>query len=839
MRRLLTRLVTYAATAPIVTLLLVAALTALAGAYAVLNFRVNADQASLIAPNAPFQQRYEAFRQAFPAYRRTTLVVIDAPSASLAAAGARALATRLEARPDIFTSVFTPAAFEFYRRNGLLYLPLPELQARLDAMIRAQPALATLANEKGLAGFLKLLRQAADKDNAPPPQIMALARRLERMARAAAAGETALPPLALDEGDETAERPLQLISVQMREDRTDFLSPRAKLDLIRAEARSLGLTAENGYSVRLTGNIPLSTEELAQVRDSLGLAGAISVVFLALVLGFGVRSWRLVLIMLLTLAIGGVWSMGWAMLAVGELNLLSASFAVLFVGLGIDFAIHFALRAQEDVEGGQPLRHALTAAAGEVGPAIALGAITSAIGFLSFLPTDYKGFADLGIIAGGGMVLAFLAALTVIPACVALAGLPAHRAAGARFNAAMGAAFRLARAFPRPIAAAALALLVAAGAIATQARFDFSTLSLKNAESESVRTLSELQRRGLVTDYAAYVIRPSLAAAEAAATALEALPSVAEARTARSLIPADQPRKLALIEETAFLMFAPLSRRGAPPAPVPDDLSLPPAVPAYAELADALAALDPAALETLNTHLAREIDRELTALAEALSPTAVTSLDQVPAPVRARFLAADGRALVIGLPAQDLTVTENLRAFVREVRALFPDATGRAVVEARVGEIVVEAFVTALLLAIAAVGTVVLLATRSLIDTALVFFPLALAAAATTAIGVLAGMPFNQANIIVLPLIMGLGVDNGLHVLMRYREDGSLDRLLTSSTPRAVVLSTLTTIGAFGALGVSTHTGTASMGILLTISMACLLVATVIVLPALLALRPR
>ena len=203
----------------------------------------------------------------------------------------------------------------------------------------------------------------------------------------------------------------------------------------------------------------------------------------------------------------------------------------------------------------------------------------------------------------------------------------------------------------------------------------------------------------------------------------------------------------------------------------------------------------------------------------------------------ARVNILDGRA--VRLPKGDVTRTEDLRAFVSDVKSVFPDSTGRAVVEATVGDVVVNAFVTALVIALAAVTFVVLLATRSIVDTILVLLPLLLAALATTATGVLIGMPFNQANIIVLPLIMGLGVDNGIHVLMRYRKDGSLDSLLRPSTPRAIVLSTLTTIGAFGALSVSVHTGTASMGILLTIAMLFLLVATVFVLPALLSLRGK
>lgn len=845
MSKVLTSIVGAAARAPVTCLLLIALATVGAGLYAFTQFRVNADQTSLIAPNAPFQVRFDEFRDAFPTYKRTTLVLVESDSRSLATRSAKELANALAKRDDLFLDIFAPADLPFYRENGLLFLSMDELQSQLDAIAQAQPALATAANQKGLEGLLTLLRSAGRDDLSgaePPAELAALARHLEETAQAAANGQP-LPPLAISPGG--SRTAIQLVTIRIREDNTDFLSPRAKLDVIRDTARELGLTPENGVTIRLTGNIPLSVDELRQVRDSIGLAGVLSLIMLALVLGLGVRSGRIVSVMVLTLAIGGVWSMGWAMFSVGELNLLSATFAILFVGLGIDFAIHFALRVQEDVEAYQPVRAALVCAAREVGPAISLGALTSAIGFLAFLPTEYKGFADLGVIAGGGMILALIAALTVIPAVFSLSGVPGHRRAGDRFANGTQAVFKVVRRHAGVISLAAILLGIAAVAVASRSEFDFSTLSLKNDSSESIQALAALQERGLVTDYAAYIVTPSPAAAEEAASKLATLETVGRVMTVSSLVPDDQDEKLARIGETADLVYPVFGAADRPAAPLPASLDVPPGSvddpairTAYADLETTLKSLTPGQLEQLNEHVAGELSRELGALEEALGAQRVTLAD-IPMQVQERFLSPDGQALAIGLPAGDITDTADLRPFVDEVKAAFPDSTGRAVVEATVGDVVVESFVFALLLAAAGVTLVVLIATRSPIDTALVMFPLLLAASATAAIGVIIDMPFNQANIIVLPLIMGLGVDNGLHVLMRFRHDRSMERMMASSTPRAVVLSTLTTIGAFGALGTSLHDGMASMGILLTIAMANLLVATVVILPALLTLRAR
>jgi len=424
--------------------------------------------------------------------------------------------------------------------------------------------------------------------------------------------------------------------------------------------------------------------------------------------------------------------------------------------------------------------------------------------------------------------------------------MPHQRNAGGSFATATGALFRASQDHALPIVAAAAIVGIAAALITTQARFDFSTLALKNDQSEPIRTLADLQERGLVTDYAAYVVAPGLEDTPQVVATLEELPTVGQVQTAENLIPQGQEDKLLLIEDTAFLFFQLAGRLGAPPAPVPDNLTFADTVTTtgeeladYEELDQALARLTPAQLEALNDLLANQLSRDLQRLLDSFNASEVSTLDQIPQQLRDRFLGSNGEALVIGLPKGDVTRTEDLRAFVADVKSVYPDSTGRAVVEATVGNVVVGAFTMAVVLALVAVSLVVLIATRSLIDTAFVLMPLLLAALATAATGVLIGMPFNQANIIVLPLIMGLGVDNGIHMLMRYRKDGSLDRMLASSTPRAIVLSTLTTIGAFGALSVSVHAGTASMGILLTVAMLFLLISTVIVLPALLKLRSQ
>ena len=135
--------------------------------------------------------------------------------------------------------------------------------------------------------------------------------------------------------------------------------------------------------------------------------------------------------------------------------------------------------------------------------------------------------------------------------------------------------------------------------------------------------------------------------------------------------------------------------------------------------------------------------------------------------------------------------------------------------------------------------SILVLSLRSLFDALLVLLPISLAAMMTTATGVLIDMPFNMTNVVVIPLIMGLGIDNGIHVFFRFRGGESLEAMMTSSTPRAVLLSAMTTLAAFGALAVSGHPGMHSIGVLLSFAVIYLIVCTLVVLPAMLALSAR
>ena len=833
--------------APWVALAVAIGLTALSGFYAAGNLKIDTDTAGMISEDLPFRQRFKAFRHAFPTLSDNVAIVIDADVPDRADRAADRLAARLRADPDRFPLVFSPETHPFFLRSGLLYLGLDDLTGLADDLADSQPFLSTLAADpslRGLAGVLKDALDGAENDD-QARRIASVLNRISEAAAATAEGKSAplswrnLINTSLDEG--TNRR------VIVTKPKVDFgsLSPAAEaMARIRTLARDVGLTEEAGVTVRLTGGVVISTEELESVKNGATNAGLVSLVLVAILLAWGIRSLRLVLGILAALICGLVWTAGFTTLAIGHLNLVSVAFAVLFIGLGVDFGIHFALRFREERLGAGDQREVMRRTGHGLAMPLGLSATAAAISFFSFIPTDYRGLSELGLIAGAGMFIAFAATFTVIPAFLSLLPPSAPRTALAT------------RSFgwsDHRIATGALALGAICAAVVPFARFDLDPIKLRDPSTESVRTFRDLAATPGLSPYTIEVLANSLSDAYEVAGKLRLLPQVDKVVTAANLVPVEQEEKLAIVADLN-IFYATLgtsdpvpvteAERGAAFEVLRQTLQRAADRP-LKELSDAARKLD-ARMEKLSDpeqRIAFEKDvfeffaPQVERLKLALSARPV-ALNDLPPEVLGRYLAPSGRARVQVYPSENLEDPDALARFVAAVREISPGATDSPVEILEAGRAVVNSVVTAALISIVAVSAMVFAMMRSVRDTLLVLIPLILAALYTVAATVALGMPFNFANVIVLPLLMGLGVASGIHLVSRAREEHSGTAAFATSTPRAVTFSALTTIASFGSLAVSSHRGTASMGELLMLSIGLTLVCTLIVLPSLMQLWP-
>ena len=831
------------------------ALAIVAGYYAATHLSIDTDLNKLISSDQPWRQQQRALDAAFPQNSDLLAIVIDGATPDQTSDATAALAERLGQRPDLFKTIRIPGGGTFFAKNGLLFMPKEELQNFADQLIGAQPLLGTLASDPSLSGVfgtLDLLAQGAAHGQVPASDLDRPFNAISAAIEAALQGKYA--PLSwqtLLSGRNADPRELRhFILVQPVLD-YDALQPGQRATrVIRAQAVSLGLTPDRGVRVRITGDVALSDSQLSSLSEGATFSAVLSISLLCLWLILGLQSVRLVGAILGTLITGLVITAGFAALAVKALNPISVAFAVLFVGIAVDFGIQFSVRYRDERYRADDLIEALRRTGRGIGGPLSVAAMATAVGFLAFVPTDYTGVSDLGKIAGIGMLIALALNLTLLPALLVLSRTrgEAH-AVGFRWAAPIDR-FLLTR--RRMVIIAGIVLTLASIAALPWLRFDFNPLNLQSRNDEAVATLFDLIGDPTSTPYTIEVLEPSIDAAAAIAKKIETLSDVSQVITVNTFIPGNQDAKLAIIQDLRSLLGPSLYPAAIRP-PSTDQTMLAATenfakdVKPLAEKGDQAAArlskaLDavvargadvlPALIQNLSSNAARRLDE----LRASLTPQKIT-LANLPADVKDDWVTSDGRARVEVFPKGDMRNNDQLVHFVDEVHTISPEATGTPVTIQESAATVTRAFVVAGIIALVAIAVLLLVVLRRIGDVALVLAPLLLAGLLTLATGVIIDMPLNYANIIALPLLLGIGVSFDIYFVMRWRT-GSGD-LLQSSTARAILFSALTTGTAFGSLALSNHPGTAEMGKLLMLALTFTLVCTFVLLPALLGPAPN
>jgi hypothetical protein len=412
--------------------------------------------------------------------------------------------------------------------------------------------------------------------------------------------------------------------------------------------------------------------------------------------------------------------------------------------------------------------------------------------------------------------------------------------------------------YARPIRWAALAVAIGSLALIPRASFDHNPVNLRDPNTESVQAFQDLLQQSSTSPWTVDLVEPDLATAQAKAGKLAKLPFVERALTLLDYVPDRQAEKRAILETMAFLV-PPLAERSAAPDAAAQIAALARLEAALAtgeggvgdarleasetRLRDALGRMRTAlaaapapghVLGRLQTNVVGSLVEQLDELTESLSPGDVT-LEMLPPELREMMLADDGRARVSVIPKKDLNDSANLEEFVDGVLAVEPEGTGPAVGLVEWGRVTSGAMKQAMLAGFVVTALFLFLLWRNWWDTALAFFPLGLAGLATCAALVGLGWHFDFANVIVLPMLLGMGIDNGVHLVHRHRTNPEEEDVLASSTARAVWFAALTTVLSFGSLAFASHRGMASLGRLLTLGVAATLVCYIVVLPAVLA----
>jgi hopanoid biosynthesis associated RND transporter like protein HpnN len=863
----------------------------------------------LLSPELPWNQRFVDWLENFPGSNDLIIVVASDPedetTRDRAISFIQDLVPALVADPDIEAVEWGAPTADYSPKTARL-APLVEFRRWVEDALRAENLLRSDSPGDMLGGIRSRLvkhRSFAEAGQEVSPETASadIDRLRELIGSVHDAFET--PPQA-----EAAYARLLTDSTRRRWQYLE--TPNGRLIIVQASPRprpetvnpsAAGITAARravaqvlqahpGVEAGLTGVEVVDSDETEVATVDSSIASAVAFLLIAIVLTAAFHGLRLPLILMSALVLGVIWSFGFLTLTIGHLQILSVVFLVVLLGLGVDFGIHLTATydhiRHEYPDGREHFQPALAETLRLTGPGIITGALTTAAAFLTTAFTDFKGVAEMGIIASGGVVLCLIAMFTVLPALLAMFRHSPRHVRPPRFH-----VFREQWLLPvvsrRPwvtLAVAAVAVGLAAYA-ATKVRFVYDLIALQPEGVESVTWQSRLNRDGGMSIYFGVSVTDDLEEARRRDARFKEKPTVSAVGGIGLIFPDDDREKAALAAEARQAIEPALAHARRDPAPAPDhqratklttEMSRLDRLLAHAqgrddvpaEIQQAIGRLRQQFAETLELirsyapsergARAAAVDRGFVAMRQALAahlqqlldPTPLETTD-LPGPIMRPYVDAsdpDHPRYCLHVYAKlpdDPDITNPLSPdflpdFVEDLTDVDPLVTGSVVQIQRSGHLIVNSYRTAGVAALIVVFMLVLIDFKSVYDTALALLPVVLSFTITFGVMVLVDMDLNPANLMVLPLLFGIGIDAGVHVMHRFRlNPGDRPIGLTYGTGKGITLTCLTTMIGFAAMMFARHRGVASLGFVLTVGIGTVTILCWTVLPAWLELRRR
>lgn len=827
-----------------------------AAVYDAKHFSINTDVENLVSQDLPWHQRQAELAQSFP--QKGISVVVRAPTAENADMATDRLAQELKANPDLFREVVQADSGEFFENNGLLFGSAADVQKTAGGLTHARRFLQGLAADRSLRGVAGVLGSAAQAVRSGSLKLEQLAWPLS-LTKATLQDVLAGKPAffswqeLLQGHTLVSDQTRHFVEVAPSLDFAALQPGRAATDGIKKAAADLKLKQAFGATVSLTGQVPMNDDQFSVIRTSALRDTLTALIGVLVILWLALRSFKLISSVFFSLMVGLVATAALGLLMVGSFNLLSIAFFVLFVGLGVDFGIQLSVRYRTERHENDDVRYALRSAAQKAGKPLALAAAATALGFFAFLPTNYRGLSELGLIAGCGMLIAFACSIILVPAMLTALNPPGEpEPIGFKRLAGVDGFLQRHRI---AVIVGTIVVVLAGTPLLFHLPFDFNPINLQSPDSPSVATYRQLQSEPTTSGNDAEVLAPSLPQADAIATRLASLPEVSRVLTLTNFIPADQDQKIAALRAADRIIGPVLDPRRQMPPPSDQDN-----VAALRSAADALSkaaagasggpADDARAVASQLDQLANaapelraraaaaiipSLNYDLGRLRKSLSPQPI-SIQSLPSDLVRDWQLPDGRSRVQALPKGDANDVEVLRNFAKAVLHAEPSAAGPAISYYESARTVTRAFVEAGILALIAIAILLMIALRRISDVLLTLIPLLLAGAVTLELSVLLGLQLNFANIIALPLLLGVGVAFKIYYIMAWRAGKT--GLLQSTLTRAVVFSAMTNAVAFGSMWVSRYPGMSSMGKMMALALLCTMAAAVLFQPVLMG-QPR
>ena len=635
---------------------------------------------------------------------------------------------------------------------------------------------------------------------------------------------------------------------------------------LKAIRQALDATRREYPGVRagLTGRPVLQADEMQTTNRDMTRASLTAFLLVGFLFVMILHGWLRPVLIMFSLGLAMAWTYGFATMAVGRLNLLSVVFVLVLVGIGVEYGVHIMMRYMEGARGGLGVEDAVRNSIFRTGPGVLLSATTTVCAFYSVLGSDFVGLAELGLIGGTGILLCMLAMLTLLPALLMILGrrnlFPASE--------------------PRVVAmpflerfsdrGGVLLLIIAGISIAAlpalyRTRFSYNLLELQAKGLESVEYERRLIEESDESTWYAIITAGTAEEGKSFSETLAGLPSVGKVESILDYIPDHQKEKKVLFTQAARELENIPASPAAPSSPDPGsllrsftrfsfalealeeklfaagagtELARLDRILAYLRSSADLLRQDPgraAHLTDLQVNLHQGVETGIRQLKRWLTAEAVT-LQDLPPSLRGIYIGKDGRMQIKVSPKGDVWDFENLERFVAELRRVNPEVSGVPVGVLESASLMHRTFLSAAGLTLLLVSLILYGATRSLRQVLFTLMPLGVGMLWLLELMGFLGLRFNLANFFSIPILIGNGVDGGVHILVRWREQGGKGSLFSTSTPAAVALSFGTTMIGFGGLLLAHHRGLASLGAVMVIGSFTSMLACLLVLPAALKL---
>jgi hopanoid biosynthesis associated RND transporter like protein HpnN len=563
-RRLLSLWLHWKLRNPVIVLLLMAVLTFFALQYTVNNLSINTDTAELIAPDAPFQQNRRNYEKAFSQDMHTLLLVVESETPELTKSATKRLGRLLSTDKKNIQSVYIPGESDFLHKNGLLYLDAEDLQTISGNLSQAQPFIGRITQEPNLTGFFSIFQDAltsADKTQNIPTDLPALVDKVSAVLHKIINGGNGLlswQELIAEKKLKTAMSNKGFIIVLPTFDYTQIRPAELAINSIRQSVSQIQDANLPNVKVWVTGEVGLEDDELSGMSEGTFTASIFSVVFVCVILLVAYRSIAFTIATLLTLAIGMVFCGAFAAFSVKELNLISVAFAVSNMGLGVEYAIHFCLRYRDNLSHHVDRGRAIYGTLVSTSPSLMLCAGTTAIGLYAFIPTDYKGVSELGLLAGTSLFICLLVTLIVLPALLKIIPTKVTQVQPVTDKVLVATfADKIATAtlhYAKPIVMLTAVITAISIALVFKVQTDFNPINLRDPNTESVIAFKDLTKDKETTPMTLTILAKDEAKAKALQQKLATVASVDKTISLFDFIPSDQESKLQTIEDMALTL---------------------------------------------------------------------------------------------------------------------------------------------------------------------------------------------------------------------------------------------------------------------------------------------